>query len=242
MQEKLTAGQPDCADSFTSPFLWHIKGSSCVQLPTCQPCVCRWTRVKTPPTHGPCGTDKPDVTHSSAKRLEATAGVAHNTHRHTHTKTHLSRVEDTAGCLSGLDWVVWVPVGEVDIVMVDPFEDSGAHTHTDQPDPHSQTLAIWRMKQKYFTRKLFHLDWVEENKEWESYPCESGYWSSLCCRWSGSWPENRPLRPCCCSAAGHLWSSEVYSSLTCNTSRSTAPIHLHTLFLCTQRALGRRAR
>lgn len=56
--------------------------------------------------------------------------------------THLSRVEHTAGFLSGLDWLVWEPVGEVDVGLVNPFEDSGVHADTDQTNPHSQSLAI----------------------------------------------------------------------------------------------------
>ena len=60
----------------------------------------------------------------------------------THTHTHLSGVEDTAGILSGLDWLVRAPVGEGDGLLVKPLEDCGAQADTDQTDPHVQKLAI----------------------------------------------------------------------------------------------------
>lgn len=55
---------------------------------------------------------------------------------------YLSSIEDTARMLSGLDWLVCVPVGEGDRCLIDPLEDSGAQLVTDQTDPHIQELAI----------------------------------------------------------------------------------------------------
>lgn len=65
-----------------------------------------------------------------------------HTRAHTHAHTHLSSVEDTAGVLSGLEWLVWEPVGEGDGGLVNPLEDSGVHAHTDQTNPHIQKLSI----------------------------------------------------------------------------------------------------
>lgn len=65
-----------------------------------------------------------------------------HTDPHGHTHTHLSSVEDTAGILSGLERLVWGPVGEGDGGLVNPLEDSGVHAHTDQTNPHIQKLAI----------------------------------------------------------------------------------------------------
>lgn len=128
----LTARHPDGVDSLITPFLWQIKGSFVVHLPIFQPCVCRWTRVKI--LHGSQGQARCRAfQHTpSMKRLE------------TKGHTHLSRVEHTTGFLSGLDWLVWAPVGEVEGSLVNPGEDSGVRTNADQTNPHIENLAIWR--------------------------------------------------------------------------------------------------
>lgn len=58
------------------------------------------------------------------------------------TQTHLSKVEHTLVIQSVLDWLVWGPVGEADLGLVNPTEDGGFHTATYQSNPHREILAI----------------------------------------------------------------------------------------------------
>lgn len=88
---------------------------------------------------------------SNIARLTGTGPVSrlptHTQHEQAGSKethTHLSRVEHTTGFLSGLDWLVWAPVGEVEGSLVNPGEDSGVRTAADQTNPHVENLAIWR--------------------------------------------------------------------------------------------------
>lgn len=63
-------------------------------------------------------------------------------HSHKHASTHLFRVEDAAGVLSGLDRLVCIPVSEADRLLVDPLEDRRVNADTDQTDPYIQKVPI----------------------------------------------------------------------------------------------------
>lgn len=80
--------------------------------------------------------NKPDVAHSHIPTQQR--------------DTHLSRVEHTTGFLSGLDWLVWDPVGKVDRGLVNPFEDCGLRAEADQTNPHIEDLTICRTQNIIF--------------------------------------------------------------------------------------------